>query len=71
MVGYVLAHIVGKLYCCWKKSSSTLKCNPYFTKDYTFYPTDNQTIVYPVTGMTNYKHDTSSCRVATPIRSIV
>ena len=40
-----------------EESSSTLNCNPYFTKYYTFYPTDNKTIVYPVTGMNNYKHD--------------
>ena len=44
------------------ESSRTLKCNPYLTKDYTFYPTDNQTIVYPVTGMNNYKHDTKGHR---------
>ena len=45
-----------------EESSSTLNCKPYLTKDYTFYPTDNQTIVYPVTGMHNYKHDTKGHR---------
>ena len=48
-----------------EESSSTLNCNPYLTKDYTFYPTDNQTIVYPVTGMNNYKHGTKGHRNTT------
>ena len=40
-----------------EESCGTLKCNPYLTKGYTFYPTDNQTIFCPVIGMNNYKHD--------------
>ena len=45
-----------------EESSSTLKCNPYLIKDYTFYQSDNQNIVYPVTGMNNYKYDTKGHR---------
>ena len=45
-----------------EESSSILNCNPYLTKDYTFYQTDNQTIVYPVTCMHYYKHETKGFR---------
>ena len=45
-----------------EKSSSTLKCNPYITKDYTLYPTNNQIILCPVAGMNNHKHDTKGHR---------
>ena len=41
-----------------EKSSSTLKCNPYITKDYTLYPTNNQIILCPVSGMNHHKYDT-------------
>ena len=41
-----------------EKSSSTLKCNSYITKDYTFYPTNNQIILCPVSGMNHHKYDT-------------
>ena len=27
-----------------EESSGTLKCNPYLTKDYTFYPTNNKSL---------------------------
>ena len=45
-----------------EKSSSTLKCNPYITKDYTLYPTNNQIILCPVTGINNHKYDTKRHR---------
>ena len=45
-----------------EKSSNTLKCNPYITKDYTLYPTINQIILCPVTGMNKHKYDTKGNR---------
>ena len=30
------------------------ECNPYLTKQFTFHPTNNQILVCPVTGVTNY-----------------
>ena len=45
-----------------EENNDTLKFHPYLTKDYTFYPTNNQTIVCHVTGMNNYKHDTKGHR---------
>ena len=55
---HALTPIMRNLDCNWEKSSSTLKCNPYITKDYTLYPTNNQIILSPVTGINHHKYDT-------------
>ena len=34
------------------------ECNPCLNTIFTFHPSNNQTIVCPVTGMNNYKYDT-------------
>ena len=57
----ILTPILRNLDCHWKKVA-TLKCNPYITKDYSLYPTNNHIIHCPVTGMNHHKYDTKCHR---------